>query len=674
MPDIPHLFFGLISVFCILFSSLLVIWTQATSRLYEIVLYCFISATAQVCLIGFVLSATGHLNQLQYWALISLVGCAVMMIVAVPRRSGQSPNLRGLFKESGLGWQDMRSALNHPSAFIIIPMLITTLFLAAVHVVAVFLLAPDTVDAMTYHLARVAYYLQHNNLSYFDANYWAQVVHPKNSTLLFLYTFLLTDLNENFTQLVQFAAFWVAAFAVFGISRRVGVNAHWSLVSALIFSLVIEVQMQSITVQNDMLLTAYVGCSTYFLFAFRETGSRRHLAWAATAIGIALGVKASMLLILPSLVLLFFYTVTFTKGGKSQFIHYHGFFLMALLLALLLFALPSGYLENYRIFGHPTGAEAIVRIHSFQAEPVSNILRFGTKNLLRYAVEFISLDGLPPIEPVNHLHRWGKQLAQSVIGFLGINLEDRNGVRINSPPFSYDKKPAAHEDMSYWGVLGFGLLWPVVVLLSLGILKSTAGRVLAVATILFLFCQAYSGPYDVWRGRYFLVAALFAAPCVGTVLARGRIPLFYGYVVFLCLLGCLSAISAVWLRLVGPVPITQLNVPFVESFLNQDRLAQLTRQRRSYYEPLRRFEQIVPRDATVSVWLGEDYYEYALFGDHMTRRIIPVNSFWSGPQEIPEDSDYLLYSRGFPGADSADIFLGEDWYLRELDSSSPNGP
>jgi hypothetical protein len=83
----------------------------------------------------------------------------------------------------------------------------------------------------------------------------------------------------------------------------------------------------------------------------------------------------------------------------------------------------------------------------------------------------------------------------------------------------------------------------------------------------------------------------------------------------------------------------------------------------------------VPIDAKVAVYLKSDTtyspFEYPLFGEKLTRTIIPINSFVNGLIPIPENADYLLYDLGYPCANvSDDEYLGYDWYLRKLDDSN----
>jgi hypothetical protein len=99
-----------------------------------------------------------------------------------------------------------------------------------------------------------------------------------------------------------------------------------------------------------------------------------------------------------------------------------------------------------------------------------------------------------------------------------------------------------------------------------------------------------------------------------------------------------------------------------------DRLGQLIRNTPpEYHEAIRKFDQVVPKDATVATYLYVDSFEYPLFGERLTRTIIPINSYDKGLLPIPDDAEYLLYVESFPCANfQEDIHLGADWYLRKL--------
>jgi hypothetical protein len=679
---------GLLALAAFALSAYLLASIFRPSGVPDFLLFYFPLLCALVCVAGYGLSAFNALNRTGAWALAGGLLCVIVALGTwflarnavletrfLPETGFLMPgfrvNLRGLLNPGGL-------SLTPAEKRLIAPLVFTALVLALVNLDLAIHVAPLNWDSMTYHLARMAYYLQHGNLSYFDANYWAQVTHPKNSSLLMIFTYLVAHRNENLTQLVQFASYLVATLAIYGICRKLGRGRYVGLFAALVFALLIECLMESSTTQNDMQLTVLIGVATYALLAFRAERNRKYLLLTALGVGLALGMKSSTFLVGPSLAVLALYALVpqvwlsraremlARRGGDASQIEVpvrrvaadFGVLIAALVVAACALALPAGYVENVRVYGNPIGTAYVRELHAFEGEPIPYVLENGTRNLLRFGMEFLSFDGLPAGGFFTAAQTWIRQWPHHLFDALHIDLQITQATR---SPFVYDKAPFSHEDMSYWGVFGFALILPIVGLSLLGVIRVPGNWPLAVATLLFIVAQSYSGPYDPWRGRYFIIMAIFAVPTIACCVRQAFLP-WRVYLTLIVLLGCLSAVTAVLGR--------SNDAP--EEVYTMNRLQQLTRNRRNYTEPIRLFERIVPPDATVAVAFGEDTFEYPLFGKHLTRKLIPINSFLNGMQAIPPEADYLIYSENvYPDWKYKDIELGQDWYLRNLRRAKP---
>jgi len=548
---------------------------------------------------------------------------------------------------------------------ILLLLTLTTLLIGAINLILVIAIAPHEWDSLTYHLPRMAHYLQQNNLKYFDANYWAQVTHPKNSTLLLLYTFLALGHNENLLQLVQYFSYWIIFLGVYGIARKIGLDRVQGLFSALVGSLLIDTVMQATTTQNDLIIAAYFASATYFLFAFRETRNRKYLCLTAIGIGIAIGTKASSLLTMPSVILISL-AVTRTNSKRGIWLKDLSFLFGSIIFALCIFAIPSGYIENYRLFGNPMGNQDVNIMHSFTGKSADYILRGGTYNILRYGFDFLSLDGLPPTDSVNRAQYLLRFVPRQIMSLLNVNLETVDATSF--APFEYDRSPQG----SYWGILGFGLIWIVVFLSLFRIIKHPDFFLLSCAVMLFLISQAYSGPYNAAGGRYFTLCAIFAIPILGICLTyKNR--LFQLYLGAVILAGCISALTAAVLKTVSITENSEGKLEY-KSVFAMDRIELLTSRNPKYYQPVAAFEFVVPEDAKVAVFLYPNTFEYPLYGKYLSRVIMPINSFHRGLQPIPSDAQFLLYARGYPCVLPKDFHLGEDWFLRKLSNENRDCP
>jgi hypothetical protein len=135
--------------------------------------------------------------------------------------------------------------------------------------------------------------------------------------------------------------------------------------------------------------------------------------------------------------------------------------------------------------------------------------------------------------------------------------------------------------------------------------------------------------------------------------------------------GSVSAVSAAWLKTTY-FSSNNFGVTEVEetSLFDMHRDRQLVFNNQKYFPALESFNDLVPEDAVVALFLYPNSFEYPLFGPGFTRTLIPINSFYEGPQPIPEEAQYLLYARGYPCAEDGDRHLGADWYLRKLDDAN----
>jgi 4-amino-4-deoxy-L-arabinose transferase-like glycosyltransferase len=631
----------------------------------------FVLFSALVVGIGYCLSALNLLDSLSGWALASFIALIAIFLLTLSKRRTHLVSAWKLSIE-GFSTQYIRAKkwyLEEVTPFekwILLPLFSALFLLSLLNLTLIFFSAPHNWDSMTYHLARMAYILQHKSLDFYEANFWAQVVHPKNGTVLLIFSYLISGKNENLTQIVQFFAYHAAVISVYGICRLTGLRKSESLFAAGVAALLPSWLMQATTTQNDMLITAFLAISVYFLLSYRKQASATSLALSALGIGLALGTKASAVLPLASIGLVALYALYQTKN-HSRIIITYVLLVAYTIVAILLFALPAGYAQNYQAFGHPLGPEAVRSSHTFEGRSADYVFRSGTRNLLRFGFDFLSLDGLPPIAPVAKIQSAIRGLPEKALRMFSIDLENREGV---IDRFTYQKLPESNENSSNWGIFGFGLIWLGIFLAFFGVTSAPEIRVLALSVVVFMLVQAYAGPYDPWRGRYFTLCAVLAVPAIGPFL-RNKHRLARAYLFLIVVLGSISGIAAVLFRDNGAFVSARFDGLQTKSIFELDRFAQMTISRPDYAHPAREFDAFVPQDATVALALKGNSFEYPLFGEKLTRSLLPINLFDRGLQPVPDEAEYLLYSpKFFPCELSGDVHLGSDWYLRKLEETN----
>jgi hypothetical protein len=532
--------------------------------------------------------------------------------------------------------------------------------------------APDNWDALTYHLARAAYYLQQGGLDDFHANFWAQEQQGRLSAILFSGTLVLSGGSDALVGGWQLAAYLVLALEVYQFCRYLGFGPEAAAAAAAAGGLFTVAVGEASTAQNDLLIASFAGAGIIGLVRYlRQSGGAR-LAYGALGLALAAGTKASSLTLAPSLLLL---------GGAAAL----GWLgpcapgagrraaraLAAVPVAVLLAAFPAGYIKNWRQSGQPLGRD-VVAIHTVAGDQGTPLLERMLLNGSRYAFDFCTCDGLPP----GLGGRWGSWLKAAAARRLtraGLPLDTTRSTRLtfyNDSPasrgaagirvaFIAGRRRYANAENAFFGLLGPALLLPAVLLLwRRG--QPPALRMLGLAAALFYLVQAAAGPYDPWRGRQFLYATVLLGPLLAALFAL-RPPGARLYLAVVSALGVASAAAALGAR--EPNPLLPLGGR--PGIFQLDRLGQMAGQ--SAAGPaLRRFQELVPGAATVALALRPNEFEYVLFGPGLTRRLQPV-SYTLPHLAVPADCDYLLYDRRLGiAAQAGDADLGYAWSLRRL--------
>lgn len=511
--------------------------------------------------------------------------------------------------------------------------------------------APRNWDSLTCHLSRMGFYLQQGNLEPFPTTWEAMIVHPTAGVCLHAYAFLISGRVETMTQAVNGLSYLTSILAIYGTCRLLGCRRIPSAVAGTVFGLLTICMLQAVSTQTDMQFAGWVAIAIYQLAHFSVHRRTRDLVIAAVAATLPLGIKSSAFLVLPALGLMALYSASvetsFARRIRSLLI-----FSLSAAAAFLLFVAPLGYIGNISRFGHPMGSSGFRRMHSFEGRSLSEVLQFGSTNILRYGLSFARLDGQPaPIA------KWEESYLRPIhhgIESLGIKLDNPDACRIPIWPY-YDCLVAGKtcEDASWWGILGVLLVWPCVFWALCAPGMSPAARVLAGATFVFLLTQCFSGPYDPWRGRYFIHGALFAVPCVGLVVETIRSRISIGVVTAILCVGLFSGVTTTRIQLQASSPMG-------------DRTAEMLTRNPALLETVRQYEKVVPPGSKVAIRMMGDTYLYPFFGARLDRELHSTADLKKPGPPAMGDADFFLYTSRLAEPAGEDIPLGNNLYLRDL--------
>ncbi|MFT4033751.1 MAG: glycosyltransferase family 39 protein [Siphonobacter sp.] len=622
--------------------------------------------TGSVILTGFVLSRLYLTANTTAWAIsVFIPGFVLYLIGSRFWKDEQSDfsfiSLIGNRLQASWSWF---TALSVWLKIVFGVMTLSVILVSVTNLILLLFTVPNEWDSMTGHLVRVMYFIERGTMAPFYGTNWNIDTYPRSVCGIQIYSFLITGKFENAFKFIDYYSYWIGVFTAYGIARSISRNTTAALFCGLTFALLPNVLLQSITTDSDIVLMAYVSCLVYYLFSYHETQQRNYLYLAGLMVGIGLGHKITLVLQAPSLFLVAVYAFAFEVPNVRQSLIRFKYFLLAGIIGVILFTLPSGYISNLERYHHPIGPPTATRHQSVERAGgilSPNLYEQGTRNVLRYAFDFYNMDGLRNIPAVeNGPNIWMRKPFIWLEGKAHARLVEETNFTIF--PFSYQRRHIWTNILPYWGTIGFAMIWPLLFLVVLGVIRSKPLVFLAGAVILHTLALSYSAPYDQFKGRYFISTAVYAVPFLTLLFTRrysvikpGSL-LLKAYFFLIALITCASGILIVYMNERCP-PISLHGEP---SAFHKSRIDMMTFSREDMTAAYKKFDALVPAHATVALGDINDDFEYPLFGEHLTRKLIPINPFERGLQPIPKEADYLFFSSNVIKPQPGDIRLGTD--------------
>jgi hypothetical protein len=635
---------------------------------------------------GFVLSALDQTANVFSWIGATYTMLAIQLAVwnmLIPGK--QNYTITSIIKNRQSTFVIWTKELSPYLRFIFTFMFGTMVIVGITNLILVLFTVPNEWDSMTGHLNRAIRYIQHGTMAHFGGTNWNMDTYPKSLTSIQIYCYLISGNVENAFKFIHHLSYYITLIAIFGIAQRIGRNLSASIFCALTYGLFLNFLMQAITTETDIVLTAYLSCLLYFLFTYFNTRDSRYLYLTGMVFGIVFGHKATFALLLPSVFVVMVYTVFLAPDIKIFFNRFVKLGL-SIAFAVCIYMLPSGYIRNIQVFGHPIGPPTALKHQSIERfGTIPNGIKQGSRNVVRYCYDFFNLDGLRNAQ-------WGYDL-NTVIRKPIVILEDKLNMRLDEEtqyaivPFSFQRRFDFYNANPYWGVFGFALILPLILLVFFRVIWSRVHWFLALAFILHLLAISFSAVYDPFKGRYFIETGVFGVLFLLLLFSHHRLSIikprrqvWKGYVAMIVVLACVSAVMSVYLN-IRCLPLAAYGH---ESALKMDRIEFQTFARPDITEAYKRFDSLVPQNATVALATINDDFEYPFYGPQLTRKLISINPFEEGLRPIPKEADYLLYARSVINdtskikAQPTDLRLGsdttmtnlivkgEDYYLRKL--------
>lgn len=510
-------------------------------------------------------------------------------------------------------------------------LLMTIILISFVNLFIIMWFEPGTPDVLEYHLARVAYYLQQGSFANYNAHYWAQEVYPLVSTSIFTFITLVANKNAGLSALAQWIACWVAMISVYGIARQLGANIHRSAIAAIIFSSLTIVIAEAATAQNDLLMAAFTGIIIYYFISYYQTRKIPDIVFAIISAGLLIGIKFTWILVaLPLFILmLYFIKLDFRK-----------WLLIAFISTIVTFTiiLPSGYFMNYQKYGNVFGPLNVRSKYTNEGNSVIELLGKSIFNIVRYSVDGISMDGYIPGKIVNSIQWALRTPIEKGVYSIGIDLTSEYGVKLPYV-FSYYRQTTATENSSGYGVAGFLLVIPAMVI---ALFIPGLPRLLSILFLTFIITQSSASPYDYFHFRFFVLSAIFVTPLIAIVDWK---PWYLNISIFLVLFGAIS--TSLCRQGISFIPV-YVNNKWYPPYLPVSRSEQLSREVPDRQVMFELIDVIFPAGSKIALDFRPIIAEYAFFGECLNKKCYPIRDFKGIRVPLPSDIDYLVYSEDSP--------------------------
>ncbi len=201
-------------------------------------------------------------------------------------------------------------------------------------------------DSLNYHFTFAVEWLKHGNLAtpITISDDFAPSYYPINGSLFFLWL-ILPFKNVFLADLGQAPFFILAFLAVYGISRKIGVNREFSLYAAVLFLLIPNVFKQLEIAYVDVMAAAlFLVCINYLFLLTREFSRENVLVYSAS-LGLLLGTKTIALPYSALLFVPFIYLLCFKNINKS--------YLFIISISVVVIFGGFTYIRNFLDTGNP---------------------------------------------------------------------------------------------------------------------------------------------------------------------------------------------------------------------------------------------------------------------------------------------------------------------------------
>lgn len=376
------------------------------------------------------------------------------------------------------------------------------IFLSVLTVIAL-AAPPNTWDSLTYHMSRVAHWIQNGSVDFYPTAVTRQLYQHPLAEYGILHLQLLAG-GDQFANLVQLAAYALGMVSASLITRELGGARRAQIVSAVLFGTLPMAILQATSTSTDLVIALWVMLFAWFCLRAVRGGLTWQIAFGAgLALGLALAAKGTAYIFVMPFALWLAVAAILRHSVRAL-----GYGLMIMGVALIF---PLAHLaRNMADSGSPLGSDG--PLYANQIMGLDVLISNLSRNL---ALE------LTPPEPFDSL------LGVSATFNQGLGaLHEWLGLDINDQRITWEdgimRPPPVHE--AHMGATLFVLLGGLALVVYGVRWRQLAARTLTIyvlLTLLTFVLFSLALRYMPWHARLHLPILALGVPFVALVLTGG---------------------------------------------------------------------------------------------------------------------------------------------------------
>lgn len=209
---------------------------------------------------------------------------------------------------------------------------------------------PNTWDSMTYHMSRVAHWIQNKSVAFYPTHIIRQLSLNPWTEYAILHFQILSG-NDRFANFIQCFSMVGSVIGVSLLAKELNANIRGQIFAAVVCATIPMGILQASSTQTDYVVAFWLVCFVYFTMLFRKKDNLFHALGIGFALGLAILTKATAYIYaFPFLVWLGFYLIRL-RSVKPVL-------LVSLALTATFIINIAHYTRSYNLFGSPLGPGA----------------------------------------------------------------------------------------------------------------------------------------------------------------------------------------------------------------------------------------------------------------------------------------------------------------------------